>query len=359
MKDEQFYTRAIYTALRISFIAFLFYWSFLIIKPFVLIVVWSIIISVALYPMFSKLSKKMGGRRKLASTIITTIVVLFLMIPSIFMVESTTSTLKNFSVQMKEGTINIPPPKAKVAEWPIVGKSVYHAWKVSSESLDKAVEEFRPQLEKVAPKILSTAKGLSGAVLLFMVSIIIAGVLFMYADSASVAAKSIFNTIVGEHGDSFVQLSVSVIRSVLQGILGVASIQALFAAIGMFIVGIPGAGLWTIVVFFLAIMQLPPILILGPIAAYSFSMLNTTPAIIFSIYAIFVSMSDTFLKPLLLGRGVDVPMLVVLLGAIGGMLLYGIIGLFIGAIVLSIAYKMFEALLVDDVLEKPAEKLEE
>jgi predicted PurR-regulated permease PerM len=138
----------------------------------------------------------------------------------------------------------------------------------------------------------------------------------------------------------------------VQGILGVASIQALAAAIGMFVVGIPGAGLWTIAVFFFAIVQLPPIIILGPIAAYSFTLTGITPAIIFSVYALFVSVSDTFLKPLLLGRGVDIPMLVVLLGAIGGMILSGIIGLFIGAVVLSIAYKMFEALLVDDVLDK-------
>jgi predicted PurR-regulated permease PerM len=120
----------------------------------------------------------------------------------------------------------------------------------------------------------------------------------------------------------------------------------------MFMIGIPAAGLWTLLVFFLAIMQLPPVLILGPIAAYSFSIADTTPAIIFTVYALIVSTSDTFLKPLLLGRGVDMPMLVVLIGAIGGMILSGIIGLFIGAVVLSIAYKIFEALLVDDILDK-------
>jgi len=357
--NEDFYTRSVYTALRISFIAILLYWSFLIIKPFVLIVVWSIIISIALFPIFNKLSKKIGGRKKLASTIIVTIGLLIITLPSVFMLKSTTSSLKNFSVHMKEGAINIPPPQAKVAEWPVVGKSVYHIWKVSSENLDKAVEEFKPQLEKVAPQILNVAKSLSGTIFLFMISIIIAGVLFAYAEPASKAAKSIFKTLVGEQGDNFAQLSTSIIRSVVQGILGVASIQSLAGAIGMFIVGIPGAGIWSIIIFFLAIMQLPPLLILGPIAAYSFSITGTTPAIIFSIYALLVSMSDTFLKPLLLGRGVDVPMLIVLLGAIGGMILSGIIGLFIGAVVLSIAYKVFEVLLVGDVLEKPVEKLEE
>jgi predicted PurR-regulated permease PerM len=350
--NEQYYTRAIYTALRIGFIAFLVFWSFLIIQPFVLIVVWGIIISIALYPIFNKLSKKLGNRKKMASIIITVAGLLILTIPSVFMIKSTASSLSNFSTHLKEGTLSIPSPKENVAKWPVVGKSVYHIWQLSSENFEKAVEEFRPQLKKMAPKILGAAKGLGATVLLFMVSLIIAGVLFNYTTPGSQAAKSIFNTLVGKQGDNFVQLSITVIRSVVQGILGVASIQALAAAIGMFVVGIPGAGLWTIAVFFFAIVQLPPIIILGPIAAYSFTLTGVTPAIIFSVYALFVSVSDTFLKPLLLGRGVDIPMLVVLLGAIGGMILSGIIGLFIGAVVLSIAYKMFEALLVDDVLDK-------
>jgi predicted PurR-regulated permease PerM len=351
-EKEQHYTRAIYIALRISFIALILLWSFLIIKPFVLIVVWGTIIAIALYPIFNKLSKKLGGRKKLASTIIVTIGLLILTIPSVFMLKSTTASLMNFSTQVKEGSLNIPPPKAKVQEWPVVGKSIYHIWEISSENIEKAVEEFKPQLEKLAPKILNAAKGLSGTIFLFMISIIIAGVLFAYAEPASKAAKSIFKTLVGEQGDNFVQLSTSIIRSVVQGILGVASIQALAGAMGMFIAGIPGAGLWGVIIFFLAIMQLPPLLILGPIAAYSFSILGTTPAIIFTIYATLVSMSDAFLKPLLLGRGVDAPMLIVLLGAIGGMILSGIIGLFIGAVVLSISYKVFEALLVNNVNDK-------
>jgi predicted PurR-regulated permease PerM len=356
--NEHFYARAIHTALRISFIALLIYWSFLIIKPFVLVVVWGIIISIALFPLFEKLTKKLGNRKKLASIIITTIGLLILTIPSVIMVKSTAESLSEISTQMKEGSLNIPPPKEDVAEWPVVGKSIYHVWQVSSENIEKATQEFKPQLQKIAPKILDTAKSLSGAILLFMVSIIIAGILFVVAEPAAESAKSIFNTLVGEQGNNFVQLSASIIRSVVQGILGIASIQSLLGGIGMFVVGIPGAGIWTIILFFVAIVQLPPILVMGPIAAYSFTITDTTPAIIFSIYAIFVSISDTFLKPLLLGRGVDVPMLVVLLGAIGGMILSGIIGLFIGAVVLSITYKIFEAILVDDVLSKPNKDIE-
>ncbi len=350
--DEQQYTKAIYTALRIGFIALLLYWSFLIIQPFVMLVLWGIIISVALYPLFKKLAKKLGGREQLAATIITVTGLAILIVPSAFLIQSTAGSLGKVADQMEEGTFRIQPPEKKVADWPLIGKPVYETWKLFSTNLEAAVEEFKPQIKEMAPRILALASGLGTALLIFIASVIIAGVLFTKAEPAERAARSVFNTLIGKQGENFVELSAKIIRSVVQGILGIAAIQALLAAVGMFAIGIPAAGLWSLIVLFLAIVQLPPILILGPVAVYSFTIANTTPAIVFSVYAVIVSMSDAFLKPLLLGRGVDVPMLAVLLGAIGGMILSGIIGLFVGAVVLAITYKVFQALLVEDVLEK-------
>ena len=140
------------------------------------------------------------------------------------------------------------------------------------------------------------------------------------------------------------------IRSVVLGVLGVAAIQALVSGIVMLIFNIPLAGLWALIVLFLAIIQLPPLIILIPGAAYSFSILDTTSAIIFLVLCIFISLSDAFLKPIFLGRGVDVPTLVILLGAIDGTTLFGVIGLFVGAVVLAIAYKVYQALLEDTSL---------
>jgi len=350
--DEAYYTRAIYTALRIGFIAFLIYWSFLIIKPFIMLVLWGIIISVALYPLFRKLAEKLGGREKLSATIITVVMLLILIVPSVFLVSSTVDSLGNVASQMSAGTFHIPPPEQKIADWPVVGKPIYETWKLFSTNLSAAVNQFKPQIKHAAPGVISLATGLGSTVLLFVLSILIAGILFTQHKPAERAARSIFNTLIGGQSENFVELTAKIIRSVVQGILGIAIIQSLLAAIGMWAIGIPAVGLWALIVLFLAIVQLPPILILLPIAIYSFTIADTTPAVIFSIYAIIVSMSDAFLKPLLLGRGVNVPMLAVLLGAIGGMILSGIIGLFVGAVVLAITYKVFEALLVEDALEK-------
>jgi len=253
---------------------------------------------------------------------------------------------------MDAGTIQIKPPDQKVAHWPVIGKPVYETWMLFSTNIEAAVQKFQPQIREMAPKVFSLTADLGTSVLIFIASIIIAGILFTFAKPAERAAGSIFDTLIGPQSEKFVSLSASIIKSVVQGILGIAAAQSLLAAIGMFAIGIPAAGLWALIVFFLAIVQLPPILVMAPVAVYSFTIADTTPAIIFSIYAIFVSVSDAILKPLLLGRGVDVPMLAVLLGAIGGLIMSGIIGMFVGAVVLAITYKVFQALLVEDVLDK-------
>ena len=347
-----YYRMAIYTALRIGFLALLLVWSFLIIKPFVMLILWGIIISVAVYPLYKKLAKMLGGRAKLAASIITIVALSILVVPSVLMIDSTVDSLGNFSHQMAEGTIHVPPPAKKVAEWPLIGNTVYKTWQLFSVNLKQALDTFSPQLKEFAPKILSAAAGIGTSLLVFIVSIIIAGVLFTQAGPAEKAAKSIFETLIGKQGGNFVKLSVATIRSVVQGILGIAIVQSLLGGIGMWVMGIPAAGLLALIVLFFAIIQLPPLLVLGPVAIYSFTFADTTPAVIFTVWCLLVSMSDAVLKPMLLGRGVDVPMLAVLLGAIGGMIMSGIIGLFVGAVILSITYKVFDALLVKDVPEQ-------
>ncbi len=349
--NEEHYNRSIYTSLRIGFIVLLLVWSFQIIKPFIMPVLWGIIIAVAVYPMFVKLSKLLGDRRKLSSIIITLVALSILIVPSVLFIDSTISGIQNLASQMQVGSLRIPIPDESVKGWPIIGDKLYNIWYLGSNNIEELLTKFSPQLQKFAPKLLGLASSFGSTVLLFIISIVISGALLTKADSAEKAARSIFNTLIGEHGKGFVELSVSIIRSVVQGVLGVAIIQSILGGLGIFLIGLPAPGLWALIILFLAILQLPPLLILGPLAIYVFTFANTTPAVIFLIWSMAVSASDAFLKPLLLGRGVDVPMLAILLGAIGGMMMSGIIGLFVGAVVLALSYKVFQALLVDDALD--------
>jgi len=177
-------------------------------------------------------------------------------------------------------------------------------------------------------------------VIQFIFSIFVAGALLLSAHSGYRASCTIATALAGERGNALTDMSIATIRSVSKGVVGVAIIQALLAALGLLLIGVPAAGIWAALVLVLAVVQLPPLLVLGPIAVWVFSVSDPVPATIFAIYAVFVSLCDSILKPMLLGRGMDIPMLVILIGAIGGALSAGLLGLFLGPVVLAVGYKI-------------------
>ncbi|KPK56910.1 MAG: hypothetical protein AMS21_12220, partial [Gemmatimonas sp. SG8_38_2] len=248
---------------------------------------------------------------------------------------------------------------SRVAGWPLVGEPLNDAWSLASTNLEAALERYEPQVKALAARLLSAMGGLGIGVLQFIISIIIAGVFLATSEAASKSAVRVANRFAGEQGEEFVVLADKTIRSVALGVLGVAVIQSLLSLIGMAVVNVPGAPVWALIVLLLAVVQLPPALVMLPVAIYVFTTTSTVPAVIFLIYALIVSGSDAFLKPLLLGRGVSVPTLVILIGAIGGVMRSGIIGLFVGAVVLALAYQLFVAWLGEaPMVEQKAEVAE-
>jgi len=343
-EHESHIQKSINTALRIGFVALLFVMSFLILKPFLIPIIWGIIIAVAIFPLHKRFSKVLGNREKLSATLIVLIGLALLIVPTVMFTSSTVDSLQSISQQLDEGTLSVPPPDKSVADWPLIGKPVYETWELSSNSLTGAIKKFEPQIKELAPKVLSAIAGLGGTLLLFIISLIISGALLVNTKSAEKAAISIFKTLAGEGGEKFAALGSATIRSVVQGVLGTAVIQAFFLGIGMYAIGFSAAGIVSLIALFVAIIQLPVLLVMLPVILYVFSYAGTTPAVIFAIWAVVWSVSDNFIKPYLMGRGVDIPMLVILLGAIGGMMMGGIIGLFIGAVLLAFAYKIFQAI---------------
>jgi predicted PurR-regulated permease PerM len=347
--DKVFQARALEAAIRIGLSALLILWCFYIVKPFIQPVLWGSIFAVALYPLFLKLQSMLGGREKLTATVMTLLALAILITPTVMLSESLIESSKTLTQEIDAGTLTIPPPSEKVKDWPLVGEKLDKIWSLASTNLEAALEKFKPQLEAVGKKLLSVAAGVGVGVLQFVISIIIAGVLLVYARSGSQAIETMVGRVMGEKGGKdFVDLAAATIRSVAQGVLGVALIQSILAGIGLMVMDVPYAGLWALLVLLLAIVQLPPALILVPIIVYVFSVAETVPAVIFMIWSLMVGASDAFLKPLFLGRGMDIPMLVILLGAIGGMILSGIIGLFVGAVVLAVGYKLFIAWLAQN-----------
>jgi len=344
-QDEKQLQRTIVIALRLAFIALLLVVSYLVLKPFIAPVVWGIIIAVALFPLHKRFSKLLGNREKLSASLIVFITISLLVIPSWFFTSSTVDSVMVIADQMDNGTLSVPPPDKEIADWPLIGKPIYEVWLQASKSLSGLILMFEDELKGMAPSIISFATGLAGTVLIFIISIIIAGALLVNTKSAEKTSVMIFKTLAGKEGAQFASLASATIRSVVQGVLGTALIQTFFLSIGFFVVGFPAAGVVSLIILFIAIIQLPLILVTLPAIVYVFSYANTTLAVVFMIWALLWSISDNIIKPMLMGRGMDIPMLVILLGAIGGMILGGIIGLFIGSVVLAFAYKSFQAIL--------------
>ncbi len=332
------------------------YWAYMILKPFLILVLWGIILAVAISPLVTKLEKRFKGKRSLIIWGITAAAILALMVPSYILSDSLFESSQQIAEQLNEGTLKISPPSEKVAEWPLVGEQVYAFWDGAATNFEQTLQKYQVQVREYGGTIASAVAGGVGAVLQFVIAFVIAAVFLTNSDASVKVAYNIAQRLVGEKGVSWVELSAKTIRSVVQGILGIALIQASLSLVGLLVMDVPFAALWALIVLFLAIIQLPPLLILGPIIAYVFSYADATPATIFAVYAVIVGASDGLLKPLLLGRGVDIPMLVILLGAIGGMILSGIIGLFVGAVVLALAYKLFMAWLDAGEQEEMVEK---
>ena len=346
-EDTQFVKRAVEAAIRIGVLALLTLWTFQIVGPFISPVVWGVIIAIAVFPAYQGLTNRLGGRRKLTAALLTVLALALLILPAMKFFGEVIDGTRSLAAQLDAGTLSVPPPPPKVATWPVVGDALNEAWSLASSNLDTALERYEPQLKAVGARLLSAVGGLGIGVLQFIISIIIAGVFLATAEAGGSTARRIGRRFGGEQGEEFAKVAEKTIRSVALGVLGVAMIQSLLSLVGMVMVGVPGAPLWALIVLFFAVIQLPPALIMLPVAVYVFSTAATVPAVLFLIYAIIVSSSDAFLKPLLLGRGVNVPTLVILLGAIGGMMLSGIIGLFVGAVVLSLTYQLFMAWLSD------------
>ena len=329
------------TLIRLGVLSLLLMWCFDILKPFVLILIWAIVIAIAVYPIHTFFIKIFRGRKILAGIVLTLFMLSVIIIPSGLIMYSLFEGVNHFRELFRAGEHLIPPPGGNTANWPVFAKPIVDFWQLASDNLQDAVVQYSDEIKQYGAVLLVALAGFSKGILSFIVSIIIAGVLLIYADSSAVVTRKIFKKLVGKNGENFATISVLTIRNVVKGILGVAIIQTTMAALGFFIAGVPFAGLWTILCLILSIIQVGVGPIAIPVAIYMFSVSDTTTAIILAIWLGITLLADNVLKPILLGRNAPAPMLVIFLGAIGGFIYNGFIGLFLGAIILTIGYKLF------------------
>jgi predicted PurR-regulated permease PerM len=312
----------------------------MIMMPFVSIILWSMILALAMYPLHSLLSKKLGGRPRLASTIIILSILIIIFLPTWLLIDSLIEQVKALKVSYDNGTLSIPPPTEKVKSWPIIGIQLYDIWYAASENLEQLLLKYKDQIIEVGSKVGKGIFGAVGGVIQIMVSLFIAALLLAIGGTGEEIRK-FFRKLAGEKGDEFADMTVKTVASVVKGVIGVALILALLNGIIFMLAGVPYAGIWTLLAFVLAVLQIPLIFITLPIIIYLFAEKELITAIIWSVMIFVAGLSDNVLKPILLGKGAPVPMLVIFIGVIGGFIFSGFIGLFTGAIVMSIGYKLF------------------
>jgi predicted PurR-regulated permease PerM len=330
--------------IRVGLIAIVVVLCVRIFAPFMDLMLWALILAVALYPLHQGLARRLRGRQGRAATLIVLVGLLLIGVPTAMLGSSFAGQVHELYTAIDGETINVPPPAASVADWPLIGKKVYATWSAAAADLPALLKKLQPQLGHFMSFLARLTAGMAGAVLLFVGSLIIAGIMMAYGQSGSQAMESILCRLTGPvKGLRLHRLSTATIRSVASGVIGVAFIQALLLGVGFLVAGVPGAGVLAAVVMVMGILQLPALIVSLPVIVYLWwsGDASTAMNVLFTAYLLIAGFADNFLKPLLLGRGVDVPMPVILLGALGGMVSGGIIGLFVGAVLLAVGYQVF------------------
>jgi predicted PurR-regulated permease PerM len=340
--NEQDQTRnALEITLRLALLFLLLYWCYGVVKPFADFFIWSVIFAVALYPPYKWLYLKLGGKKALSSVIIVSAMLAIFLLPVALFANSMYDGIIYMKAQYDSNGSLLPVATEKIATLPVIGPVIYEKWNALSSNIGSTIQEYAPQLKDVSLAVISSIASAGIGFIKLFISVIIAGFLLVNSEASANLAKGFFVKNFGKNGEEYLSMAENTIRVVVKGSLGVAFIQSLFFGLGLVVVGVPAAGLLFILSLIFGIIQIGIFPVAIPVVIYVFASYSTTIAVIFLIWSLIVSLLDNVLKPYLLGKGSVVPMTVLFIGSMGGFIYSGIVGLFTGAIIFAVTYKLF------------------
>ncbi len=319
---------------------------YVVFAPFLTLMAWALILAVTLYPRHRALARRLGGRQWLAATIVVIGGILLIVTPTALVVNSFGTSIHGVARAVQQNTLKVPEPRAGIQDWPIVGARIYDIWSRAHTDLPGLVESLQPKIGELARKALAMVASIGLGMLKFLASFIVAGILMAYGGAGARASAAILERVIGGgRGEPFARLATATIRAVAQGVIGIAFAQALLVGLALLVARVPWAGVLAAVTLVLGIVQVPALVVVLPAIIYLWSSgaYGQGAAIAYTIILLLSGMADNVLKPLMLGRGVDAPMPVILLGALGGMATRGILGMFVGATLLALGYQIFMA----------------
>jgi predicted PurR-regulated permease PerM len=360
--EERLASRLTDVLVRVGLVLALALLCYRIFSPFLTLMIWALILAVALYPLHRTIALRIGGRQGLAATLMVILGVALIVVPSSVLLSSLGDSVHRFIQNVQSNSLQIPAPSDAVANLPVVGPRLHAVWSQAHADLPALVQSMQPQLGDIAKSVLGFVAGIGVGLLQFLAAFIIAGIIMAFGEAGDRANLAIFQRIVGrERGAELAKLSTATIRAVAQGVIGVAFIQAIIVGIVLLVAGVPWAGVLALVVLVLGIAQVPALIVTLPAIAYIWwiGTYGTAAAVAWTVLLAVAGMADNVLKPLMLGRGVKAPMVVILLGALGGMAAAGILGMFVGATLLTLGYQIFMGWVSDNPAAKqPLQKVE-
>jgi predicted PurR-regulated permease PerM len=307
--------------------------------PFIGLLVWSVILAICFQPVHARLMAR-GMGPSMSAAVIGLVLAAVVLVPVTIAALSASSSIPDMIAALQSGKQQVPAPSSDLLRIPVVGPKIYAAWAQASNDMTAFTRQFAPQLAASAKWLVAMAGGMITAVLGLVLAVVLAAITLAHAATARAFVASVFAQLTGDsiRGEHYMAVIGATIRSVANGVIGVAFVQALLCGIGFFLVGIPGAGILSLLAMVLGVLQIPVVLVTLPAIIYAFSVKSAAVAVVFTIGFILAGLSDVALKPMMIGRGLEVPMPVILLGVIGGVIAYGLVGLFIGAVVLAVGW---------------------
>jgi predicted PurR-regulated permease PerM len=338
------------TTLAVLFIAGLMAASFFVLQPFLPAVVWAATLVIATWPLLLKVQAGLGGRRGLAVTAMTLALALLVLVPltlAISAVVSRSDKIAAFAAAAP--SLRLPAPPQWVGDIPIVGQSLSSHWQhLADGALADVLEVVRPYLGRVSQWFVSAAGSVGGTLLHLALTIVFAAILYARGEKAAAWCVRFGRRLAGARGAEAVLLAGQATRSVALGVVVTAVAQTLVVGVGLALTGVPQAGLLSAIVLLLCVAQLGPALVAVPATIWLFWSGASVPGIILAIFTVVALMMDNILRPILIRRGADLPLLLILLGVIGGLLAFGLLGLFLGPVILAVTYTLLQSWVAEE-----------
>lgn len=343
--------------LAVLFLGVLIGTSLWIIKPFLGAGIWAVMIVTATWPLMVSIQSRLWGRRSLAVAIMTVVLLCVLVVPLWLAIGTIVANSDRMGDWVKSASeFEFPPPPARLHNVPLVGADLKAAWeKIAALGIQDFMKKLAPFGGKAIRWFMAEVGGFGALVLQFLLTVAFSSILYARGEDAAKRVRRFGHRLAGPRGDHSVILAGQAVRGVALGVVVTALAQSVLGGIGLAVAGVPFTAVLTALMFMLAIAQIGPALVLIPAVVWLYWSGSTGWGTFLLVWGLIVGTMDNFLRPVLIRKGADLPLLLIFAGVVGGLIAFGLIGIFVGPVVLAVAHKLLSAWIDEEIpeLEKP------